>query len=122
MLDFDESVQHALINNVSATDEQADAIHIDEDINEDDYDDDDDDIKEDDESIYYYRDDDYEFDDDDPGSDVVSNTVDSLVSGDRKVVYTIDPGVTGKNQMLKKFVLTEVRTKMFSIYNKVFVL
>ena len=35
------------------------------------------------------------------------NSVPSLLSGDRNVVYTITPTVTGKNQMLTSFVLTE---------------
>ena len=38
-------------------------------------------------------------------SDVSS--VDSLLSGDRNVVYTLTPAVTGKNQMLTSFVLAE---------------
>ncbi|MCR5576992.1 MAG: hypothetical protein K6F56_08295 [Oscillospiraceae bacterium] len=43
-----------------------------------------------------------------PESDVdSSDTVDSLISGSRKVVYTLDPEVSGKNQMLKSFILKE---------------
>ncbi len=44
---------------------------------------------------------------DDPESDVADGKVESLLEGDRKVVYTLTPEVTGKNQMLSSFVLKE---------------
>ena len=40
-------------------------------------------------------------------SDVVGGQVDSLVTGSRDVVYTLEPKVSGKNQMLKSFFLKE---------------
>ena len=43
----------------------------------------------------------------DKKSTTTTYEVESLLTGDRKVVYTISPTVKGKNQMLKSFVLRE---------------
>ena len=51
------------------------------------------------------------YSDEDPYSQVYikegAPTVASLITGERKVVYTLDPDVTGKNQMLESFFLKE---------------
>jgi len=43
----------------------------------------------------------------DTENDVVNKTVDSLLEGERKAVFTLTPTVTSQNQMLSKFVLKD---------------
>ena len=50
----------------------------------------------------------------DTDNDVVDGSVESLLEGDRKAVFTLTPTVTSQNQMLESFVLKDTSVKAFA--------